>query len=438
MMERRTKQYEDFLMILLFNRYVDISTLNLTDKNKSLVTKRVHKAVSLDHIKRKSIVTRKNGFKRTQNAYHLTRKGLDYLIQNSRYEWFNLIDPEIARRIVLIRDSEYSAEALLKITAQSNANIFARMTGAKTDFSTYSENYCFSDRSHYSGKNSEETVLGKITFLEYLKDQLPKELYQEMPIYQDVTYNGVGNTDRIVYYSGTAMKSKAGLHNRMSRITDFSMGRFRGIAETEEKSILMYVAPQFGMTWGSWINKKEMDIYDIWMQHKKERFVNWKGQRESYAAIIVDNAKDFGNLYQNKYMGKSGTQVDEGSIGGLFTHCYILPNNWDGINQFRWLLLSNREQTIDSIRKMFLQTGDFTPNKTASCRSLCLRDAYNQETALGFELDVQMVKSVNRIALWNPDEAINIFCFDWQVDFYQRVVPENVNIISSNFLTGNG
>jgi hypothetical protein len=167
-------------------------------------------------------------------------------------------------------------------------------------------------------------------------------------------------------------------HNSIS-VRDVISGRYSGVAESFYKSVLIYTAPVFGMGWSKWYVNKEITVFEIWKKAKSITSELYRFSNGPSAALIVQNPKQFANLYFDVDHERRQSQE---RFGGEFQQLYILPLNDDGIKHFRLLMATDDVSFDGQTVNDAIKSGNFVKNKGAYFSLFPLLNEKGQRTAL--------------------------------------------------------
>jgi len=408
------KSYVRFLSLLMMNRVYDSKTITLEYDESSYAYDLKQKALKNNHI-RKINITKRERTIHSVTLYALTREGFDYLIQHDSNIIQSLGMNEVENYLTVQPRSERKAERQLKLARDTAALTLSAKAGAVIPYSNYTVTLRETD--------DESTTDTSYSIREYIRDVLTEEAFVGMGLYENV----LKESSDMIFYNSTYVKSKASDASNIASSRDYLAGRYSGIIDSHFKSVILFTAPMFGMRWQKWQTDKEMSAYNMWLKTNSTFDINKLSEVGRCAALIVDNAKQFKNLYQNIDNAKREAEV---SFGGTYNHFYILPLTNDGARHLRWLMHTNDHEINEGAVKDAIESGAFYRNDKGRSRLFPLLDEEDNQTALGFQLDAKKIMAIEQSAKSAPSDTFTVLCFKWQEPYYAAVLPENVQTVA--------
>lgn len=406
--------YAMFLTLLMFNRVFNLQTLAFVCGDQKLAYYYRNKAIKNGHI-HCSRYTMRERTKHVYVVYTLTKKGFHYLLEHDKNIKY-LFPSEDCAILKTLKKDDYKPERKIRIARTSEALAFAEASGA----SIPSNNFISGLMSIAA---SDDEAGDGLSIEEYLCDNLTDEVFVSLGLYGKTSIEGAG----IVFYTGNCIKSMYGEKNNSISVRDVISGRYSGVAESFYKSVLIYTAPVFGMGWSKWYVNKEITVFEIWKKAKSITSELYRFSNGPSAALIVQNPKQFANLYFDVDHERRQSQE---KFGGEFQQLYILPLNDDGIKHFRWLMATDDVSFDGQTVNDAIKSGNFVKNKGAYFSLFPLLNEKGQRTALGFQLDAKKMLQIEATAKALPKETFQILCLDWQETYYHAVMPDNVFTVS--------
>ena len=227
----------------------------------------------------------------------------------------------------------------------------------------------------------------------------------------------------MVFHSGQEVKRIVTTASVQGTSRDFSSGKYAGVIDSHFKSMMIFVAPSFTMSWSDWNMRDELTAYGLWARRNRIPDQYQRDRNGTTAALIVDNAREFAYHFlgcQKKGAGES--------FGGKFSHMYIVPNDAVGAAFLRWIMLMDEKSMAEQLNNDAVSFLGFEQNRDQFSREVFpLRSAAGSRSAAGFILDGKKIQVWYNAATRNPNEKFEIICWEWQKDFYKRVLPENVS-----------
>lgn len=448
--KRETMGYEDFLMKLLFFRYVDLRSLQLIGKFKSDTSRFVTKGLKEGHIKKvKFELSQKNKKReaRTIVCYSITKIGIQYLHDATQHEWFSEIRNEIIRMMSLTYTYERSKQDKYRMTLYSRAIIIAGRAGASIDKGCFQDQHIFrneltrmEDEAWEEGEDwqTEERTdqklsdSNRILLTDILNQVIDEELYNQMELFT-IAYKP-DDANRIEFHGNNTMKHVASKFNSVSDGKDFVRGRYQGVLDSYYKSVLVYAEPVFGLAWSEWFTQNEQTAFRIWKKTKSFAHPSRLGiegnEMKDCIAIFVENEIEFEKMWNNKYGKRKG---EDTGIGGDVDKCYIIPVSDLGSQFLSWLMLRNDAEYNKQLADDRIQNLGDKLNDHRSCKDFVIKDKNGIETAFNLQFDVKVLERVAAYASKHPEQIFNVVCCDWQTKYYWKVLPENVQCIVYRF-----
>ena len=169
--------------------------------------------------------------------------------------------------------------------------------------------------------------------------------------------------------------------------------------------------------------RDELTAYGLWARRNRIPDQYQRDRNGTTAALIVDNAREFAYHFlgcQKKGAGES--------FGGKFSHMYIVPNDVVGAAFLRWIMLMDEKSMAEQLNNDAVSFLGYEQNRDQFSREVFpLRSVAGSRSSAGFILDGKKIQVWYNAATRNPTEKLEIICWEWQKDFYKRVLPENVS-----------
>ena len=169
--------------------------------------------------------------------------------------------------------------------------------------------------------------------------------------------------------------------------------------------------------------RDELTAYGLWARRNRIPDQYQRDRNGTTAALIVDNAREFAYHFlgcQKKGAGES--------FGGKFSHMYIVPNDVVGAAFLRWIMLMDEKSMAEQLNNDAVSFLGYEQNRDQFSREVFpLRSVAGSRSSAGFILDGKKIQVWYNAATRNPNEKFEIICWEWQKDFYKRVLPENVS-----------
>lgn len=429
-MKRRPNR--KMLKALLLNGVYDRQTLSLLYGSVGNASHNIKAALDEGYIRKRRVVARRGGKETVLTTLIITKAGIKYLADtedeiNATLSLREAV-PELGVSQQEVRQPERCARqvrtnAVLTIAASAGASIpYCNYDLALWESEQIGENEIDEEDRKSDVENEDEDanqtdndVGGRMNYLEYVRRNLTRNALQRFKLYN--TYED----GDMIFHTAAVVKATAGQMNSLTSKLDFNRGRYSGIIAGETKSILLYAAPLFGMTWRSWFVGREVAAYTIWQS------VYGRAPRgndaESFAAMIVDMPRQFARLYKD--LDKARSDESE-TFGEGFDHMYIIPLSTIGAEHLKTLLSVDDKEDNEHLADAATASGLYQRNNDATRHIFQLRNNDGCYTMIGVQLDARRMVELEQYARAYPEQKFCVLCLSWQVKYYESVMPTNV------------
>ncbi len=408
--------YDKFLRLLMFNRVYDSETITFLIGNNNKASRYRQKGLSEGHIKKKTYKKRERTIHST-TLFSLTKKGIQYIGDHDEFITQSMALNELEQMITAMRRDDRKGERKEKIARDTSVLTFASKAGMAIPYDNYTAS------THELQGDAGKDAAASLSIDDYMRLTLSEEKYTGIDLYEKQTESGA----KIVFHNGICIKAFSGEANSFVGSRDYAGGRYSGVADSSFKSVFLYASPMFGMRWNRWQNERELASYRIWRKARSAAASDAFRRSGSCAAMIVESPKKFAGLYFD--IDKMRSQNGE-ELGGSYDHFYILPFSKEGTEHVRWLMTTDDEEVNRQAVEDAVNSGAYIKNSGINFQLFPLINSSGEKTAIGFQLDVKKLISIERIANMVPDQSFNILCFKWQIPYYEAVIPQNVNLTS--------
>lgn len=195
------------------------------------------------------------------------------------------------------------------------------------------------------------------------------------------------------------------------------VGRYAGIVESPLKSVLLYVGTRRGMGWSNQAVGSDAQAYqaynDLVSRHHSTRRGEWHG------ALLVENAKMFEDIYQDK-MGKRG----KGEVFAKgFLSMQVFPMTREGALLFEKYLTVDTSELQAEFVEAAVASGFYQKNLDGDSRQFPLVNFEGVRMAVGLFIDAVQIRKLVKIHE-RDKKPMGIVCYAWQQDYYRRVIPD--------------
>lgn len=234
---------------------------------------------------------------------------------------------------------------------------------------------------------------------------------------QKQNLNGMQSQQTDLKFSN-AMQVKTALVQLMGDPTPFYAGRYTGILESPLRSVLIYVGNKEGMAWSKTALKPEVLAYRAFVNRVSG--VNTVEVGDTQGILFVENAKMFADIYLDKAGCRRG-----GPFAAGFRSFIIFPISRIGLEQLEQYMYTDLKEYEQELADAAVRSGLYTENKDASrCGGLFpLKNQRGTPMYIGTFLNTVTLSKLRRIAK-TPGADVGIICYEWQIDYYRRVVPK--------------
>ena len=198
----------------------------------------------------------------------------------------------------------------------------------------------------------------------------------------------------------------------------FHAGRFTGILESNEKSVLVYVGAKGGMSWSKVATKPEFKAHHVYSA-KYSKLKNLPGG-ENHGIMFVQNARLFANLY----LDAAGKRKED-LFADRFNSFAIFPVDIHGVaNALEYMEIESSDYERQ-FTEAAIQSGIYEANISGFASLFPLKNGNGVPMAIGVFIDAVKLNRLRSIYV-KTNSAYGIICYPWQIDYYQRVIPEAV------------
>jgi hypothetical protein len=150
-------------------------------------------------------------------------------------------------------------------------------------------------------------------------------------------------------------------------------------------------------------------------------------------AILTPNESVFGKVF-NDTKGRRKKRDCIAELGKGFEHLYCIPETPDGKQLMRMIMLTDMEEYEREFYAAAVESGYYKPTDHFSdhARVLPLTYQENDFLCMGTDIDIIRMNRVKKILNANPDIHAGFICFDWQVKYYRRAMPNAIIMTVEN------
>lgn len=433
--------YPRLLYILATCAYVTRPYLLTLSANPQSAYRTISKALKNGHIRESVAKTKIASKPRNTTYYNITPSGLDYLISQAymlpeNMGWLKCIPKRTGR--LILNGRKLSNDRVVRYLTTSGATVFTTMSGAEANpvFVTQAVNIGEAeDRESENVKREPKNVKPPTGTREAEREPddeseteptTPVRKENELEIivtsamqnYKSIeqNFNGTISPTSTGLYFTNSIEIKTRLTQTNQRQEEYHAGRYTGILESPLKTVLMYAGNRAGMNWTKWTLKSELPVYHAYA-NKFSHYHNIKAT-ENHGVMLVENARLFADLYLDGKKKRRGEEFAEG-----FSSFVIIPVNRTGTEQLNAYMFTDMEQYETELVELALNSGVYKKNETGHTELFPLMDNKGTPMCIGTIIDAVRINRIRKLREVTMFEY-GIICYEWQIDYYSRVLPE--------------
>ncbi len=411
-----THSYYDALCAIALLRVIDSKTLNLLFSSPSRRAQFTKKSISARHIKEVNAEESRKQERKSQTLYVITRAGIAFLAeQNGCFR--ELLEANAGLQI--FSDYECRTSTRQRIAAVTTALVLSHCAGAIIPAEVFGGIKADDGDTYADDESKGEQKRGGYTLRDFFSDFAAKNAIDDMEPF--LPEHQPGECGHMVYMDRTTVKQRIA-EELFGQYEDFRPGRYAGILESAYKSLMLFTAPKFAMSWSKWLADAELNAYRLWGRTQSITPSAQRNASGATAALIVGNAREF--AYH--YIGEKRKREKREVFGRSFDHLYIIPNDPEGAKYLAWLMENDDAQTASDMGDIAVENGYYRERGSGMISDLHRRDD-NIEVICGLALDTKLIDRIAYAIQRIPAKCFEIMCLDWQADYYKRVLPTNVS-----------
>lgn len=385
--------------------YVELRYL-LATSDKLTAYRAVDRAVSLEQMKEYTLEYRHNNNVSRTKYYCITKKGLRYLMEQGdrlpdNFAWIRYL--KVPGNRIVSRGYRLHQEEMQRYLAISGtAYLMLLLPSAASPIFA-------------SSMRGEEIV--------NMEDQDRGKKLEAIVDDAKLSYAHLGREEsegaaRPPLEFTNVFEIKQVLVEMTSRKEETYAGRYTGILETAEKSVLVYIGNRKGMAWSATATKPEFKAHHQFVSYKRSG--NLRGD-ENHAILFVSNEHMLFNLYTNKYSRK----FDESfALGKGFTSFTVFPVSDIGLSNLKDFMKGDVNIVYNEIIEQAVESGLFIRNEKNLRSTFPLVGNAGDFIAMGTFMDMVKVNRITEMQRTMPDKSFGLICYDWQASYYQRIAPQ--------------
>ena len=429
-----SKLYNTMLTLAFVNQTVTHDSLKALNASESFSEQMIKKAVEEKHLRVKTVKIKKRAASFTEKIYTTTPAGIRYLIDNCDIGWINTIDPKNTKNLAAFDVSARTSKRANRMAQISEAKIMSELAGAESFFLIHdsSSNDAISLDEDIIAENDDVGIYdsgnGSQNFTTYTQLIMScPEIDENIQRQFIIDYNrssGLPN-DYLRFVDCIRLKQLFVSEMTGSDLAFFKRCSFQGILDSYYKTVLIYSIHTIGLPWSKWKFQSESTILTWWranhaLTEKKRSYYSGLS-----GVLFVKNARQFHNAYFDV------VHVRKEKLGEGLNHFYVVPKTCEGASHLRFLMLTDDKEYNETIKTELLETGMYSLNENDPYDAfpLCNLATGNPAVILP-QMDIIQMQTLQLKCEISNVKSFDIICFEWQMDYYNRVFPHATAISS--------
>ena len=202
-------------------------------------------------------------------------------------------------------------------------------------------------------------------------------------------------------------------------INALQFGRYVGIIESPNKSLLVYGPSKTGIGWSKNTTDSEIKAFKFYL--KKHGLYTESLPVHVDASLFVDNAKMFENILKDKAEKRKNNILGEG-----IREFTVFPLSNEGVKNFESYINISGDMYNKAFVEQAVKSGIYKENKNTLIKDIFpLIDSDDGSYVYnGSFIDIRMLEKL-RNYLSTHDVKFKILCYDFQIEYYSRIVTPN-------------
>ena len=235
-------------------------------------------------------------------------------------------------------------------------------------------------------------------------------------------WNRKQKENNITFYSATEVKSSMMStmdgKERQTAARWLMMCRFTGLLVGCYQSYIMYVPNANGMDWREKIVGREISAKNGFIRHFHPGGETIPS-RNNDGIMLIKNTKDLRDIYYDKLKRRKGKEV----LGKSLDHLYVFTMDKHGVDQLRQLVTEDAAETETKLIGAALESGIYERNTAVHGGLFPLRTQEGLLISVGTYMDINRIHNIETITNRFDGIEYGILCYDWQLPYYQSVMP---------------
>ncbi len=310
----KTAGYNEAMLKKAINKIMNSKTIATMIGERHNMTNFIKKAIDQKHLVKKTIQYTQDKTVKKETYYAITKSGMKYVLNTMG------LDADMFAICVVMEPAEHNRKMIERYLLNATAITVCAKAGAEISKSALAitanvrnriantdeieDEWIFDEFLDEEDENENEVVDKQkpTTFMEILlTDDADDEVWKSISPYAE--NRAEDQKDKMVLNGIYAIKKNAVKESASKNAKDFAFGRMRGVLDSQFKSVLLYVSPQFGLQWKMFNIRAETGAYRMWRNNKAIATKEALSKSGTCAAMIVDNAREFVNNYPPSCLG---------------------------------------------------------------------------------------------------------------------------------------
>lgn len=381
----------------------------IASMKRATAYRQLDRAIKQGHIKENKLVVKLNSKSHQVYYYNITSAGLRYLSSNYAampvdYEWLKYI--RVSTNRLKIKMQPLNVERMIRFLNISGTSFLMATIGAEMSdvFTTRvfkseeEEGPCINDQP----ASSLDAIITDAR-RRYL--DLNQGAQKSSTALHSMAFHNAIDIKRVLAEEG-------------KDYSDFHGGRYTGILESQYRTVLVYVGSRTGMAWSQTASKPEISALHAYSVRYAKKHTLMGG--ENHGIMLVENAKSFYDLFTDKKKKRKREVFAE-----RFDSFVVFPISNAGLENLTDYMDCDTATYEHELVAAAKQSGVYRDNASGHTRLFPLVNEDNTPMAIGTFIDAVKINLIRRIYA-KTAITYGIICYDWQMDYYNRVAPEAV------------
>lgn len=432
------KAYECVLLTLITKHYVSLPALLTLPYSSQSLYRAVSQAKANKHIKQTTMAYKSNGHSYIIKYYTITKSGFNYFLKTKPQEvvWCDYLPQEVTRlRVAAVAPSAKNIERYLRRTT---AALFAESLSCPTSILFLSQRNGDDDEAETCEAADSDPAFADVFFFDEgheapqngcngdYGDLLSEIIKNAISRCADESDNGPSSNEtnavsEFYYRDINEIRQQLGAKVKSDNGQYDTLGcRITGILESSNESLALYVGSSSGMPWRKWLADKEQSVHAAYANRISPFGPLLLGDNQ--AAVIVANVKVFDSIY-NDSLGRRKREKE--ILGNGYSNFYVIPLDASGKSCLMDLMNYGAEEYEQLLISEAVNSSCFVRNNEVSASLFPLASVDDKKLVmLGTLIDIIKLQRLQSMLKAFPELRFSILCFEWEVPYYQKVIPD--------------